>query len=516
LQLPKPTAQVSEHVEAEQVGVALVVEQADPQAPQFVALVARFVSQPSVPTPLQLPYPAVHVPSVHVPDAQLSPAFGRSQITPQPPQSVSVRMLFSQPLFGLPSQLAYPDAQVGVHTPEEHTVVPLALEQATPHALQLAALVFRLASQPSEATPLQLPKPVLHVPSTQAPPLQLAPALANVQEVPQAPQLVTVVFRFVSQPLVRSPSQSPQPALQVGAHFPAVHATPPCGFVQAIPQVPQFAAVVFRFVSQPLDGSLSQFPKPAVHVPSVHTPPGQVSVAFARLHTAPQPPQLLRVVVLVSQPFAGFPSQLAKPAAHTGRHVPAGQLVVPFAFVQAAPHAPQFVVVLSDASHPFETWVSQLPKPVLHTMLQAPSEQLAVPFAELHAWPHAPQSATVELVFVSQPFVGSESQLPHGAVQVPRVHTPETHDSDAFARLHTAPQPPQLARLVFRFVSQPSAELPLQSPRPALQLEMPQTPATQFAVPPVDGQTLPQVEQFDTLVCVFTSQPLDATPSQSW
>src|SRR5262249_18270351 len=154
-----------------------------------------------------------------------------------------------------------------------------------------------------------------------------------------------------------SPSQSPQPVLQVGAHFPAVHATPPCGFVQTVPQAPQLATVVFRFASQPLDGSLSQLPKPALHVPSVHTPPGQVSVAFARLHTAPQPPQLLRVVVLVSQPFAGFPSQLAKPAAHTGRHVPAGQLVVPFAFVQPAPHAPQFVVVLSDASHPFETWV---------------------------------------------------------------------------------------------------------------------------------------------------------------
>jgi hypothetical protein len=96
------------------------------------------------------------------------------------------------------------------------------------------------------------------------------------------------------------------------------------------------------------------------------------------------------------------------------------------------------------------------------------------------------------------------------------VHTPETQDSEAFARLHTAPQAPQLARFVFRFVSQPSAELPLQSPRPVLQLEMPQTPATQFAVPPVDGQTFPHALQFDTLVCVFTSQPLDAMPSQSW
>jgi hypothetical protein len=234
------------------------------------------------------------------------------------------------------------------------------------------------------------------------------------------------------------------------------------------------------------------------------------------LHTAPQPPQLLRVVVLVSQPFAGFPSQLAKPAAQTGRHVPAGQLVVPFAFAQPAPHAPQLVVVLRDASHPVETRLSQLPKPVLHAMLQAPRAQLAVPLTELQACPQAPQFATVELVLVSQPFVGSASQLPHGAEQVPSVHTPDTHDSVAFARLQSAPQPPQLARLVFRFVSQPSDTRPLQSPNPGLHTVMPHTPPTQFAVPPLAGQTFPHVPQFDTLVCVFTSQPLESMPSQFW
>jgi hypothetical protein len=54
----------------------------------------------------------------------------------------------------------------------------------------------------------------------------------------------------VSQPLLRLPSQFPHPALQVGAHAPAVHAVAPCAFVQVTPHAPQFATVV-TLVSQP-------------------------------------------------------------------------------------------------------------------------------------------------------------------------------------------------------------------------------------------------------------------------
>ena len=43
-------------------------------------------------------------------------AFGKEQATLQSPQSVSVRMLRSQPLSGLPSQLLKPLLQLGVHT----------------------------------------------------------------------------------------------------------------------------------------------------------------------------------------------------------------------------------------------------------------------------------------------------------------------------------------------------------------------------------------------------------------
>jgi hypothetical protein len=64
------------------------------------------------------------VPSVHAPAKQLSAAFGRAQAALHPPQSVSVLMLRSHPLSGMPSQLANPEAQDGTHTPAVHVVVP--------------------------------------------------------------------------------------------------------------------------------------------------------------------------------------------------------------------------------------------------------------------------------------------------------------------------------------------------------------------------------------------------------
>lgn len=260
LQLPYPVAHVSEHAPALQLGVAFVVEHAAAHAPQFVALVLVFVSQPSETTPLQLPKPVVHVPRAQVPVVHVSLAFARSHTVPHPPQFVSVWVLVSQPLLGLPSQLAKPDAQVGTQAPAVQTVVPFAFVQAAPQLPQLVALVFRFASQPFEARPSQLPKPVLQAPSTQAAAEQLAPAFANVQALPHEPQLVAVVLRFVSQPFVGSPSQSPNPAAQAGTHAPAVQATVPWGFTQALPHAPQLETVELRFVSHPLEATASQFP----------------------------------------------------------------------------------------------------------------------------------------------------------------------------------------------------------------------------------------------------------------
>ncbi len=179
------------------------------------------------------------------------------------------------------------------------------------------------------------------------------------------------------------------------------------------------------------------------------------------------------------------------------------------------PHAPQLVAdVFVLTSQPVDARPSQFPKPVLHAMVHAPSEQPGEPFVPLHMVPQAPQFDALVSVLVSQPFVALPSQLPNPALHAPKVQTPLTHDSAALARSQTAPQAPQLARLVFVLVSQPLAALPSQLPRPGLHVETPQTPPTQFGVPPVAGQTLPHVLQLLTSEFVFVSQPLFGLPSQ--
>jgi hypothetical protein len=234
------------------------------------------------------------------------------------------------------------------------------------------------------------------------------------------------------------------------------------------------------------------------------------------VQAVPQPPQLVTLVLkFASQPLLALPSQLPNPELHVGTHTPVVHAVDPLGLVQPLPQEPQFdrdVFVLT--SQPVDARPSQFPNPVLQAMVHAPSEHPGEPFVPLHADPQAPQCAALVSVLVSQPFTALPSQLPKPALQAPSVQTPLTHDSAAFARLHTAPHAPQLARLVFVFVSQPFPEFPSQSPRPGLHVETPQTPPTQFGVPPADGQTLPHVLQLLTSVFVLVSQPLFGLPSQ--
>jgi hypothetical protein len=63
--------------------------------------------------------------------------------------------------------------------------------------------------------------------------------LALVQVTPHAPQLVVEVVRSASQPLLPTPSQSSNPAEQVGVQTPLVQLVEPPGLVQAFPQLPQ-------------------------------------------------------------------------------------------------------------------------------------------------------------------------------------------------------------------------------------------------------------------------------------
>ena len=87
-------------------------------------------------------------------------------------------------------------------------------------------------------------------------------------------------------------------------------------------------------------------------------------VPFAFTQVAPQAPQFEESVsVLVSQPLAALPSQLAAPALHEGVQTPDTQEVVPWGLAHVAPHAPQFEVVLSEVSQPEMALLSQSPKP---------------------------------------------------------------------------------------------------------------------------------------------------------
>jgi hypothetical protein len=98
--------------------------------------------------------------------------------------------------------------------------------QTLPHMVQLLVSVLVLTSQPLVGSPSQSAYGGVHVPTTQAPPLQVEVACGKSHGVSQAPQWLASVFRFVSQPLVASPSQFPLPSKQVSEQVPSAHAPP--------------------------------------------------------------------------------------------------------------------------------------------------------------------------------------------------------------------------------------------------------------------------------------------------
>jgi hypothetical protein len=232
----------------------------------------------------------LHVPSVQVPLPQLALAFARVQATLQPPQCVLLVSACSQPLDVLLSQLPRPAVQLPkVHVPVAQLSVAPAKSQVALHALQLVVLV-RGASQPVLARRSQSPKPPLQAPSAQVPVAQLSPAFARLQVAPHAPQSV-VELSGVSQPLAALRSQLPKPALQV----PSVQVPPPqlaaaLARLHDTPHAPQFALVCVD-CSQPLFASPSQLPKFALHELSAHVPVLQVAVALGRLHATLQAAQ---------------------------------------------------------------------------------------------------------------------------------------------------------------------------------------------------------------------------------
>lgn len=123
------------------------------------------VSQPFSLLASQLPKPVLQAPSVQAPVEHDSAAFEKSQLMPQPLQSVVLRMFVSQPLLGLPSQLDQLAEQLGLQTPAVQAIVPWpVLSQAMPQPPQLETVVIAV-SQPFAGLPSQFAKPALQAPS---------------------------------------------------------------------------------------------------------------------------------------------------------------------------------------------------------------------------------------------------------------------------------------------------------------------------------------------------------------
>jgi hypothetical protein len=212
----------------------------------------------------------------------------------------------------------------------------------------------------------QLPKPELHT-GAHALDAQLVVPCEFVHDVAHVPQCAVVFVRFVSQPFGPLPSQFPKPPVHEGTHAPAVQGFVPFTAEHTVPHVPQFEADVFKLASQPFVTLLSQLPNPLLHTME-HVADEHDGVPFVPLHAAPQEPQFVVLVLrFASQPLFGLVSQLANPELQVGTHAPAVHVVGPLAFVQLVPQVPQLVVlVLVFVSQPFEATPSQLPNPALH------------------------------------------------------------------------------------------------------------------------------------------------------
>jgi hypothetical protein len=166
----------------------------------------------------------------------------------------------------------------------------------------------------------------------------------------------------------------------------------PFALVQGLLHAPQWARAVSVFSSQPFWGLLSQLAKPAEQAPSVQTPAGHDSLAFARSQTAPQAPQLARASRDVSHPSLGFALQSPKSGAHCGEQTPATQVLVPFSLLHETPQAPQWSMAVSVlVSHPFWRSPSQLPNPVSQAGAHKPSAHDVEPCEFVHAVAQAPQ-----------------------------------------------------------------------------------------------------------------------------
>jgi hypothetical protein len=198
-----------------------------------------------------------------------------------------------------------------------------------------------------------------------------------------------------SQPLAALPSQSAKPSMQSNVHVPLRHAgTALAGAaVQALSQLPQRITVEVSGVSQPLNMSRSQSPKPVLHC---------------------------SVQVLDAQPIAAF--------GRDGHRLP---------------HAPQF-------AGSTVMFVQMLPHSVDGAIQPATQDPATHEEPAAHATPQRPQWRLLMRRSTSQPSSARALQFAKLATHDPSTHTLLLHDAVALAKEQTLPQRPQFTGFVRR------------------------------------------------------------------
>ena len=278
---------------------------------------------------------------------------------------------------------------------------------------------------------------------------------------------------------------------------------------------PQLLASLPMATSQPSTGLMLQSAQPASHTATLQLPVPQSPTACASVHSLPQAPQLLLELSEFSQPFRMSPSQSPKVGRQAMAQAPLAQLGVPWLVEQALPQAPQLSTSVAMAiSQPSASLSSlQSAKPASQLPVQRPAVHSGwAMFLLEHARPQPPQCATLVSLLISQPSTTLRLQSAHGARQVATAQAPLTQPGWALGTLHAKPQLPQWLTLTSVLVSQPSATLPLHSPKPGLHEPTAQAPFWHAATPLGALHTLPQAPQFFGAAASTAQAPAQHAP----
>jgi hypothetical protein len=168
------------------------------QPPQFAGSVAVFVSQPFVPRPSQSSNAPVHVETEHPPFTHWPVPLTIVQVALHAPQFVAdVERFASQPFVASPSQSSNPGLQApSAHCPLEQPASAFgSAAHGASHPPQLKGSVAGSDSQPSAASPLQSEKPPVQLVTVQTEATQAPSAFMGLHGVSHAPQCSSSVDR---------------------------------------------------------------------------------------------------------------------------------------------------------------------------------------------------------------------------------------------------------------------------------------------------------------------------------